>query len=308
MPATPVILDTDVGTDVDDALALGLLLASPEIDLRAVTVVSGDVALRARIARKILSLGGRADIPVFAGMSEPSCEHRNFLWLGHEGRGIVGDDEPIDINTGNAANVLAGMTTRDPAHVVAIGPLTNIAAALQRAPQLAGAVTHLTLMGGALGIGDDPTTPPLEYNLGSDAEASVAVLTAGIPTTLVPLDVTWQVRFRDKQVERLRRSRSALVQVLCDAMEIWWPVHRDLFEGKRVYGADVFCFLHDPLALSLLIDPTFVTVVPMRLVPEIADGVFRLRRSDQGRAFDVAIKVDAPAFVEFLVDRLLSLK
>jgi inosine-uridine nucleoside N-ribohydrolase len=148
----------------------------------------------------------------------------------------------------------------------------------------------------------------MEYNLGSDAEASVAALTAGIPTTIVPLDATWQVRLRDKELARLRRSRSALVQTLCDAMEIWWPVHRDLFAGKRTYGADVVCFLHDPLALSLLIDPSFVALTTMRLVPEIADGLFRLRRDPRGREFQVATRVDAPAFVEFLVERLLRLE
>ena len=95
---------------------------------------------------------------------------------------------------------------------------------------------------------------------------------------------------------------------MCDAMEVWWPVHRDLFAGKRTYGADVVCFLHDPLALSLLIDPSFVTLTRMHLVPEIDDGMFRLRQADEGREFEVATKVDAPAFVEFVVDRLMRLK
>ena len=301
---TPIILDTDIGTDVDDALALGLALASPEIDLRAVTIVSGDVRLRARIARKLLAIGGRGDIPVLTGIAEPSDANRNFLWVGHEGKGILADGEQ-EVRAQGAVDLLAGAVATD---LVAIGPLTNVAAALAQDSAVAGSVPRLTLMGGFVGVADDPTTPPIEYNLGSDAEASVAVLTSAIPATIVPLDVTWQVRLRDKQLARLRRSRSALVQTLCDAMEVWWPVHRDLFAGKRTYGADVVCFLHDPLALSLLIDPSFVTLTRMRLVPEIADELFRLRQADDGRELEVATKVDAPAFVEFVVERLMRLK
>jgi len=297
---TSVLLDTDIGTDVDDAVALALLLASPELNLRAVTTVSGDVNLRARIAKKLLTLGGRADIPVFAGCPEPRRANRNFFWLGHEGKGIVTDSDHLSIEPSDAVDALAA----NDAEIVAIGPLTNVAAAVERTPDR---TRQLTLMGGSVGISDDATAPLIEYNLGSDAEASVAALSAGLPTTIVPLDVTWQVRLRDTDLARLRRSRSALVQTLCDAMEIWWPVHRELFAGKRTYGADVVCFLHDPLALSVLIDPSFVTLTPMCLVPEIVDGVFGLRRSDDGIEFQVATKVDAAAFVEFEVERLMQL-
>src|SRR5262249_56741338 len=85
----PILLDTDVGTDVDDAIAMALLLAAPELDLRAVTTVSGDVHLRARIAKKLLALGGRGDVPVAAGVRAPVLRQRNFLWLRHDGQAIV---------------------------------------------------------------------------------------------------------------------------------------------------------------------------------------------------------------------------
>jgi purine nucleosidase len=307
MPVAPVILDTDIGTDVDDALALGLALASPEIDLRAVTVVSGDVDLRARIAKTLLSSGGRPDIPVYSGLAEPVNESRNFLWLGHEGRAIVGA-AALPLDGSDAVGTLAAMELDDPCDLVAIGPLTNIAAALVRSPELADVVPRLTLMGGSLGVSEDPTTPPIEYNLNSDAESSVLVLQAGIPTTIVPLDVTWQVYLRTRELARLRTSRSPLVQRLCDAMEIWWSVHRELFAGQRTYSPDIVCFLHDPLALSLLIDASFVTVETLRLEAEIVDGIFRLRQSDEGREIDVATRVDAPAFIEFVVERLMGLE
>src|SRR5512140_1487788 len=91
----PVLLDTDVGTDVDDAIAIALLLASPELDLRAVTIVSGDTEHRGRIAKKLLTLGSRPDVPVAAGIREPILRQRNFLWLGHEGQCIIESDEPL---------------------------------------------------------------------------------------------------------------------------------------------------------------------------------------------------------------------
>jgi purine nucleosidase len=296
-----IVLDTDIGTDADDAVALALLLASPEIELEGVTTVSGDVDLRARIARKLLALGGRADVPVHSGCSQPLGRNGNFFWLGHEGRGIVLPDDPVSTVPGDGVSRLA----RSGAHILAIGPLTNVAAALRDAPERQ---AGLTLMGGALGIADDPTTPSVEYNLGSDAEASVAVLSSGVAATIVPLDVTWQVRLLEPHLARLRRSRSMLVQVVCDAMEIWWSVHREWFAGRRTYGADVVCFLHDPLALSVPIDPSFVTLEAVRIIPEVVDGMFRLRRSDEGREFRVATKVDAPGFAEFVVERLMRLR
>lgn len=308
MPPTPLILDTDVGTDADDAVALGLALASPEIELRAVTVVSGDVDLRARTAKKLLCLGGRADVPVYPGCTDPLKPSRTFLWLGHEGKGIVDDRDQLTIETRCAADILVELAAAEPMQIAAIGPLSNLALALRRQPSVAAGLVRLTLMGGVLGIGSDPTTPPVEYNLASDAEASVEVLNAGMATTIVPLDVTWQTRLRAGDLARLRRSRSPLVQTLCDALEIWWSVHRALFAGKRAYNSDVVCFLHDPLALSTLLDPSFLTLAPLRLVAEIRDGAFCLRQDAAGREVTVATRVDACAFVEFLVDRLMRLK
>ena len=300
----PILLDTDVGTDVDDAIAIALVLAAPELDLRAVTTVSGDVRLRARIAKKLLALGGRSDIPVAAGVREPVLRQRSFLWLGHEGRAIVADDEPLPLADAHGVDLLIDTVLRERPHVVTIGPLSNLAVAIMKEPAIIGAIPHLTVMGGSLGRGD---VPPVEYNLGSDAEASLVVLGAGIPVTLVPLDVTFRTFFLSPELARLRTSSSRLVQTVCDAIEVWAPVHRALFEGQRSFDPDTVAFLHDPLTIALLADPTLVTIERLPLRPTIVDGTFRLADDPSAAPLDVAVDVDAPRFVAFLLERLLRL-
>jgi len=301
----PILLDTDVGTDVDDAIAIALLLAAPELDLRGVTTVSGDVALRARIAKKLLTLGGRPDVPVAAGVREPILRQRNFLWLGHEGKRIVDDDEPLSLAPAHGVDLLIETVRCDRPHVVTIGPLSNLAVAIMKEPSIVALIPHLTVMGGSLGR--TPGVPSVEYNLGSDAEAAQLVLSAGIPTTLVPLDVTLRVFFTTAELARLRTSRSRLVQTVCDAIEVWAPIHAELFGATRTFDPDTVSFLHDPLALAVVFERSFVTMQRLRLRPAIVDAAFRLVSQVDAPEFEVAVDVEAPRFVEFLLHRLLRL-
>jgi len=305
MAAQAILLDTDVGTDVDDAIAIALLLAAPELDIRAVTIVSGDVNLRARIAKKLLMLGGRGDVPVAAGIGEPILRQRNFLWLGHEGRGIVSDNEAIDLAAVHGVDLFIDTVLRERPHVVTIGPLSNLAVAIMKEPAVIAAIPHLTVMGGALGRNAD--APGVEYNLGSDAEAAQLVLSAGIPTTLVPLDVTFQVFFTRSDLARLRTARSALVQTVCAAIEIWAPIHAEFFGASRTFDPATVAFLHDPLTLAVVFDRSLVTFERLRLQPTIVDGSFRLIAQTDAPEFEVATAVDATGFVEFLMQRLLRL-
>jgi len=306
MASLPILLDTDVGTDVDDAIAIALLLASPELDARAVTTVSGDVVLRARIAKKLLTLGDRADIAVAPGVREPILRQRNFLWLGHEGRRIVDGDEPLALAPAHGVDLLIDTILRAHPHVVTIGPLSNLAVAIMKEPSIIAAIRHLTVMGGS--IGQAPGVPPVEYNLGSDAEAAQLVLGAGIPTTLVPLDVTLRVFLTTAELARLRTSRSRLLQTVCDAIEVWAPIHAAFFAGSRSFDPETVAFLHDPLALAVGFDRTHVTVQRLRLRPALVDGVFRLLPDPNASELEVAVGVDAERFVEFVVQRLLQLR
>jgi len=303
---TPIVLDTDIGTDVDDAIALALALASPEIDLCAVTVVSGDVQLRARIAGHLLHLAGRDALPVAAGVREPILRQRNFLWLGHEGRGIVEKDEPPPVSSLHAVDLLIDTVLRERPHVVAIGPLSNLAVAIMKTPEIIPAIAHLTVMGGALGGSDDPTVPSVEYNLTSDAEAALVVLGAGIPTTLVPLDVTWHTFLTTADLDCLRTAASPLVQTVCDAIEIWWPVQRQFFADTRSYRPDIVSFLHDPLALTSVFNRSFLRFERRALRPVIVDDQLRFVEDPTASPLEVAVDVDRVRFVDFLVDRLLA--
>jgi purine nucleosidase len=297
----PVLLDTDVGTDIDDAIAIALILASPEIDLRAVTIVSGDTQLRGRIAKKLLTLGGRFDVPVAAGVREPVLRQRNFLWLGHEGQGIVTADEELHLAKAHAVDLLIDTVLRERPHVVAIGPLSNLAVAMMKEPAVITSIPHLTVMGGLLHR--DPEMPLLDYNLGSDAEATVVVLSAGIPTTMVPVDITCKVFFTASDFTRLRGAAPQLAQTLCDAIEVWAPLQRALSS----FQPDAVAFLHDPLTVAVLIEPSLVTFEPLRLRPAIVEGNFQLVPEPSAPEFEVATAVDAPRFTEFLLDRLLRL-
>src|SRR5262249_27868961 len=166
-----IVLDTDIGSDVDDALALGLALASPELDLVAVTTVSGDTTVRARIAARLLALAGRADVPVYAGCSEPLGGGAGFAWFGHEGEGLL-DGARGAVAPEHAVDALLRLfREQDGLELVTIGPLTNVAEALERDPALARRVVRLTAMGGWLrevAIGGNRLPPAVDYNLCSD--------------------------------------------------------------------------------------------------------------------------------------------
>jgi len=296
----PVLLDTDIGTDVDDAIALALLLASPELDLRAVTTVSGDASLRGRIARKLLKMAGRSEIPVAAGIGEPLLRQRSFLWMGHEGSGIVDAEETLPLADVHGVDLLIDTILRERPHVVAIGPLTNLAVAIIKEPAVIAAIPHLTVMGGLF---DREAVPMMDYNLCSDPEASLVVLSAGIPTTLVPVDVTWQVRLTPAELARLRAIGSRMVQTLCDAMEIWWPLHKAI-SGEASFVQDAVAFLHDPLTVAVAFERSFVTAVERTLSPSLEGGMFHMVCDKGARPIEVVQQVNARAFVEFVIGRL----
>jgi purine nucleosidase len=298
----PVILDTDIGTDVDDALALALILKSPELRLLGVTCVYGDVDLRARMARKLLHLAGRDDTPVLAGARHPMLGLRQVYWAGHEGQGLL---EPDDAELAPAAEhaidylVRAVLSNRGQVHLIAIGPLTNVALALRREPRLAESLAHLTLMGGAVRGPDRLDLPYAEHNIRSDPEAAHVVFTSGAPVTMVPLDVTTRVVIRQDDVSRIRGSGASFDEAVARQVELYPPFAR---RG--------WTHLHDPLAVATVFDPSLVQTRPLHVDVELlgryAAGATLAREPtpDDPANAAVALTVDAPRFEGILRERL----
>ena len=311
----PVLFDTDIGSDVDDALALALILASPAaLDLRVVTTVAGDTSVRAHIAAGLLSLAGRGDVEVCAGERRPLLRApERFAWFGHEERCIVAapaaplSPEPAPERIVRAARELPGL------ELVAVGPLTNLARALALDPELPSRVAGLTVMGGHVRearIGSYVCPPGVDYNLCSDPEASVAVLGAGFRTTLVTADVTLATWLDAPAMLRLAHA-GPLARALVEQIHTWEQVQRRIF--TRMGGTlapDNAAYLHDPLTVLALIDAAPLHFERLRIVTTIEKGVLRTHElplsAELGSEMRVATAVDARRAARAIVDRLAS--
>ncbi|HZR82263.1 MAG TPA: nucleoside hydrolase [Candidatus Binatia bacterium] len=314
MKTRSLILDTDMGSDVDDALALGLALASPEIDLVAVTTVSREPLVRARIARKLLDLAGRRDVPVFTGSERSLSEGDAFVWFGNEGVGILEADEPLAVEPEPAVDAMARLLReRDGLEVCAVGPMTNVAHLLARHPAAAARIARLTIMGGHVrdvAYGGCSFPHGVDYNLCSDAAASLAVLRSDLPIRLVTADVTLCTWITPADVDRLAAHGGALQAALARAVRAWTPVMRDIFSGMgATMGDDNAAFLHDPLALASVHDESFCRFEDLAVEAVVRDGVFRTieaaRASEATRTMRCATAVDAERFRAHVMERLL---
>ena len=302
--AIPLILDTDIGTDVDDCLALAVILASPEIDLLGVTCVYGDVLLRARMVMKLLALADRSDVPVMVGAEQPFLGLRPVYWPGHEGVGVLeSGDDALTPNSEHAVDVLIRTVMDRPGeiHLLAIGPLTNVALALKREPRLAGALGHLTIMGGALRGLDRLDLAIAEHNIRCDPEAAHIVFASGAPMTLIPLDVTTRVAIRRDDVTRIRAVGTRFHMAVADQVERY-----------PRFGASGSTLLHDPLAAAVVIQPALVTVVPLHVAVEtqgrLTAGmtVATLPTEEFPATARVGVEIDPAAAEGFILNRITS--
>ncbi len=304
-----IIFDTDIGTDVDDALALAFALRHPEIDVAAVTTVSGDTPLRARIAVKLLRLAGRSDIEVAAGAREPIGGEGRMFWFGHEGKGILEEQEEPEISRRDAVDLLIESLLADEMEVVTLGPLSNVAAALDSEPRIARRITRLTVMGGFFHrceLDGQVIPPTVDYNLNADPEAAVRVLSSPIPTTYVPGDVTMRTWLTRKHLRRIEKDGDALLLALARLVRIWTPIMADVFgrTGLKL-SSDLAAIPHDPLAVATLVDRRFVTVENLSSTVAVVGGFVRTFIDPAaGRQVEVVTDVDADAFAAFFLDAI----
>jgi len=311
----PVLLDTDLGSDVDDAIALALLLACPELRLVAVTTVAADVRGRAWAAARLLGLAGRSEVEVCAGAREALVRKGRFVWREIETEGYPSgpdaklSEEPAAERIVRAARETPGL------ELVAIGPLTNLAHALALDPKLPRRVARLHVMGGHIrrvAIGAHVCEPGIDYNLCSDPEASAMVLGAGFETRLVTADVTLETWLREADLARLEAAPRPVVRALVPLIRLWTPWQLEIFVEQLggTLAPDNVAFLHDPLTVLALVDESALRFETLRIVPCIADGVFRTFEVaagvPAGVSMEVATAVDATAAREAMLKRLLS--
>ena len=264
-----IIIDTDPGQD--DAVAILLALASPELEVLAVTAVAGNVplALTARNARVVCELAGRPDIPVHAGCDRPMARDLVTAEHVHGKTGLDGADLPdptMPLAPGHAVDVLIETLRREPPGTVTLcplGPLTNIGTALERAPDIASRIARIVLMGGAyFEVGN--ITPAAEFNIYVDPEAARAVFASGVPITVLPLDATHKALTTRARNDAFRAA-GGVGEVVAG-----WTGFFERFD-KQKYGSEG-APLHDPCVIAWLLRP----------------DLFR------GREVNVEIEVDSP--------------
>jgi purine nucleosidase len=278
----PVIFDTDIGTDVDDAYALVLAARSPQIDLRAVTTVYGNVSVRSAIARKLLLLMGKDRVPVASGRTNAFDGHMPF-WGGWEGKGILAEGEKADgISALPAPELIAKvlLESEEKVVIVSVGGLSNIAAALQKNGSLASKIARFVIMGGSLQpilIESKEIPERFETNLHNDAEAARIVFESGVPITLVPAEVTFRTKLLDPDLDRIRKSSTPLAKAMAAMTAEWEPRLKQFMASFGVgnYYSDGVVMLHDPLAVATLVEPSLVTTEQRRIRVEAAKGNIR---------------------------------
>lgn len=281
----PVVLDSDIGTNADDALALAVLLGSPEVELVAVTTVYGDTTLRARLVRRLLTRAGREDVRVAAGAATP-LSGADVFWAGHEGA-LHADlgREPVDPTS--AADVLseAAHAHSGELEILAVGPLTNVALALRRDPGLPERVRRVVVMGGDFADAERQA----ERNFRSDAVAVREVLDSGLDVTVVGLDVTTTVRWGEPEAERIGRS-GPFGAALRAELDAYWR-----------YRGEPWSHPHDALAALLLVRPDLFTLQERSFRVEASGAVPGLVVvGPAGRRRAVASAADASATAELL--------
>jgi inosine-uridine nucleoside N-ribohydrolase len=295
---TPIVIDCDPGHD--DAMAILLALASPEVELVGVTTVAGNQTLdkTTRNALVTLEVGGRSDIPVVAGAAAPLGRELRTAAHVHGETGLDGPELPEP--SARAVDADPGEWLQPGVVLVATAPLTNVARWLERGIR----PDRIVWMGGAIAEGN--VTPAAEFNAFVDPEAAAAVFASGIPIAMVGLDVTHKALFTRAHAERLRNAGRA-GRFVAELSDFFQRFHESSygFEGSPI---------HDAMAVAHVIDPTLMTTRHVNVAVETGSSYCDGRsvvdlRGVTGREpnAEVGVDVDAGRFLELLVSGLASL-
>ena len=307
-----LIIDTDPGQD--DAVAILLALASPEIDLLGITTVAGNVplALTEVNARKICDLAGRQDMPVFAGADRPL--QRDLVTAEHvHGRtGLDGPNLPdpaTPLQDRHAVDFIVETLRAEPPGSITIapvGPLTNIALALRKAPDIVPRIKQIVMMGGGCFEGGN-ITPAAEFNIYVDPEAAAEVFGAGIPITMMPLDVTHKALTTAMRTEAIRATGTRTAIAVAEMLEFF-----ERFDEEK-YGSDGGP-LHDPCTIAWMLRPDLFSGrncnVEIETKSDLTTGMTVIdwwQVSGRPHNAFVVGDINAKAFFTLITDRLATL-
>jgi inosine-uridine nucleoside N-ribohydrolase len=303
----PVIIDCDPGHD--DAMALMLAVASPELELVAVTTVAGNQTLDKVTANaiRVLDVVRVYDIPVAAGADRGLVHTARAAGEVHGETGLDGPDLPPPSRVRDplhAVDLMARKLRERPLTLIPIGPLTNIALLIATHPELASQIEKIVIMGGAIGQGN--VTPSSEFNVWADPEAAARVFTSGLDITMVGLDVTHRAMLSAERADALRATGHAGA-VVADLHRFYRQFH------ERVYGHSDTP-VHDALAVAHVIKPEVISTEHLHVEIDTTHGpcrgrtvVDQLKRTGQPPNAHVSTDVDATAFIDLLTERISAL-
>lgn len=316
MAKRKMILDLDTG--VDDALAIAYALADPEVDLIGIVSSYGNNLLDvcAENSLKLLELLGHTDIPVFKGLPH-SCttEHFDVMQVSKD---IHGDNGIGDVELPAPSRALEEQSGVDfyieAAHkygkdliIIPTGPMTNLAAALKKDPEIADLIGNVTFMGGALTV-EGNVTPVAEANINQDPKAADEVMKSNLPLTMVSLDVTLRTLLTKNETKQWRELGTASGKAFADITDFYIDAYYNLDIDKRG------CALHDPLAVGVGIDPSFVSTISLFMKVVYQEGPYygrtigdNAKLNDPNPNVKVAVNVDKERYLKAFMDHLNKL-
>lgn len=307
-----IIIDTDPGQD--DAVAILLALASPELDVLAITAVAGNVplSLTQKNARKICELAGRTDIPVYAGAVRPITRGLVTAEHVHGRTGLDGPDLPepsMPLQEKHAVDYLVETIMSEPDSAVTLcvlGPLTNIALAMIREPALSGRIREIVLMGGGY-FEQGNVTPSAEFNIYVDPQAADVVFRSGVPIVMMPLDVTHKALTTNARVAAIRELGTPVAVATAELLDFF-----DRYDEEK-YGTDGGP-LHDPCVIAYLLKPDLFSGrqcnVQIETASELTMGATVVDWwgiTDRPKNALVMRDIDADGFFALLTERLARL-
>ena len=307
MTVQKIIIDCDPG--IDDALALAFAAGHPELDLRGITTVAGNVGLDKTTANalRVRDFVGMPDVPVVAGCPGPLLRPPLHARDVHGDSGLGAASIPAASSgpaDGHAVDFLASATAAEPGQItlIAIGPLTNVALALRRYPELVSQVRNFVIMGGSAGRGN--VTPAAEFNIAADPEAAAIVFGAGWTVTMVGLDVTLQARATAAVRDRMRGLGRLADELVLPSL----AGYRNVSRGPGSESGGGGPAVHDVCAVASVAAPELLTCLPARVEVETAGRwtsgmtVTDFNAADDACNARVAVSIDAGAFWDLVLD------